>query len=365
MMGRRIKKIFSTIKKPLLEVYYQTKLVIKKGLDFIYETQRKYIDPAMKKIGHLLTHNPIINVKGLTVIWFGFIKVHMTRKRRAAIYGYAFISIWLIGFAIFTLYPMFYSFYLSLTESYYNIEGIRISWVGFQNYPLVIRDSRLLPLFIAYISKMVLAVPLIIVFAILIAVLINNPIKMKGFWRTIFFLPVVISSGPVINYLNEQNATSLPSLQDSNVLLYIQTNLGAWLANPLELVLTSMLQILWYAGVPILIFLASLQKIDPSIYEAASIDGASPWDRFWKITLPSIRPFITIVIVYVVVSMSMFEETDGILTTIKLHMQLGDTTSNFWFGYGFASAAAWIYFMLMIIIMGFFILIMKPRREKN
>ena len=148
------------------------------------------------------------------------------------------------------------------------------------------------------------------------------------------------------------------------MIFYIQENLGEWLATPLETVLTSMLQILWYAGVPILIFLAALQKIDPSVYEAASIDGASPWDRFWKITLPSIRPFVTIVIVSIVVSMSMFEDTGGILSTIKMHMQLGDTTSNFWFGYGFAASAAWIYFALMVIIMGIFILLTKPRREK-
>lgn len=365
MIGKWLHKAIETIEKPFIWLGKHIRMGLTKSADFLYEIHRKYIYPVTKKIGYVCLHNPIIHVEGLRIKLFGFIKIKVTRKRRAAIYGFAFILIWLIGFAVFTLYPMFYSFYLSLTESYYNIEGIRTTWVGFQNYPLVIRDSTFLPLFTAYIGKMILAVPLIVVFAILIAVLINNPIKMKGFWRTIFFLPVVISSGPVINYLNEQNATSLPSLQNSNVLFYIQENLGTWLANPLEIVLTSMLQILWYAGVPILIFLASLQKIDPSVYEAASIDGASVWDRFWKITLPSIRPFITIVIVYIVVSMSMFEETDGILSMIKLHMQLGDTTSNFWFGYGFAAAAAWIYFVLMVIIMGFFILILKPRREKN
>ncbi len=364
-MKKRLAYIVEAIKKPFIKLSELIKTGLTKSRDFIYEINRRHIYPVTNKIKYALTHNPILRVDGLKIKLFSFITIKVTRKRRAAIYGFSFIAIWIVGFAIFTLYPMFYSFYLSLTESYYNIEGIRITWVGFQNYPMVIRNSTLLPLFINYVGKMVLAVPLIIVFAILISVLINNPIKMKGFWRTIFFLPVVISSGPVINYLNEQEATSLPSLQNSNVLFYIQENLGAWLAGPLETVLMSMLQILWYAGVPILIFLAALQKIDPSVYEAASIDGASPWDRFWKITLPSIRPFITIVIVYIVVSMSMFEDTDGILSTIKLHMQLGDTTSNFWFGYGFASAAAWIYFALMVIIMGIFILILKPRKEKN
>lgn len=364
MMKKRMLEIMKKIKQPFIWLKDHMKKGYEQSSTFLYEFNRKHIHPIIQKIKHFLTHNKVLMVDGLNVKLFGFIKFRITRKNRAAVYGLAFILIWIIGFIIFTLYPMFYSLYLSFTESYYNIEGIRITWVGFQNYPMVIRNATFLQLFGDYLGKMVLAVPLIVVFAILIAVLINNPIRLKGLWRTIFFLPVVISSGPVINYLNEQDATSLPSLQDSDILFYIQTNLGSWLANPLELVLTSMLQILWYAGVPILIFLAGLQKIDPSVYEAASIDGASPWDRFWKITLPSIRPFVTIVIIYIVVSMSMFDETDGILSTIKMHMQFGDTTSNFWFGYGFAAAAAWIYFLLMVIIMGIFILIMKPRREK-
>ena len=289
----------------------------------------------------------------------------MTRKQRESFWGYAFIMLWVVGFLIFTLYPMFYSLYLSFHEAYYNLEtGIKTTYVGFLNYLDIFRSQTLLPLFSAYLGKIVLSVPLIVVFSILIAVLINNPIKFKGIWRTIFFLPVVISTGPVIAELNRQDATTLPSLNNNNVLVYISENLGSWLADPIQTILTSMLLILWYAGIPILIFLAGLQKVDGSIYEAASIDGASPWDRFWKITLPSIKPLISIVVIYVVVSMSLYVEEGGILATAKTHMTNG-TSDTIWKGYGYASAIAWVYFILMVIIMGIFIGALSIRRRER
>lgn len=289
----------------------------------------------------------------------------LTRKQREASWGYAFIMLWIIGFSVFTLYPMFYSLYLSFNEAYYNLQtGVTTAPIGFRNYLDVFRSPTLLPLFGAYLGKMMLSVPLIVVFSILIAVLINNPIRFKGIWRTIFFLPVVISTGPVIAELNRQNATSLPSLEDSTLLIYISENLGSWIADPLESILTSMLLILWYAGIPILIFLAGLQKVDGSIYEAASIDGASPWDRFWKITLPSIKPLISVAVIYVVVSMSLYVEDGGILDLARTHM-LNGTPDTIWNGYGYAAAIAWIYFLLMVVIMGIFIGGLAIRRRER
>lgn len=324
------------------------------------------VSKGFDKVKFVLEHNFLIRREGLTLTLFSFLKINVTRKRREAFYGIMFIMLWIIGFLIFTLYPMFYSLYLSFNEAYYSLEtGVETTFIGFTNYLNVFRSQSLLPLFGTYVGKMIIAVPLIVVFSILIAVLINNPIKLKGIWRTIFFLPVIISTGPVINELNNQNATSIPALEDSSVIVYISENLGPWLANPIEAILTSMLLILWYAGIPILIFLAGLQKIDGSIYEAASIDGASPWDRFWKITLPSIKPLVSVSVIYIVVSMSLFVEPEGILDLARLHMLIGAPDSNFWFGYGYAAAIAWVYFLLMVIIMGIFILILSARRKEN
>jgi len=323
------------------------------------------VSPVLTKMIHKLKHNVIYREKGNDVLLFSFINITITRKRRHALYGYLFISLWMIGAVIFTLYPLVYSFYLSFHQAYYNLQqGVVTTYVGFQNYLNIFRSQTLLPLYTSYFGKMLISVPLIIVFSIIIAVLVNMPIKTKAMWRTIFFLPVIISTGPVINELNAQNAITLPNLQTSGIYSYIVNNLPDLIADPLTTVINSMLVILWYAGIPILIFLAGLQKIDPSLYEAASIDGASPWMRFWKITLPSIMPFTGISIVYVVVSMSLFVEPGGILELTRIHMLVGAPDSAFWFGYGYAAAMAWIYFVLMVIIILFFIQITKEKKRK-
>lgn len=315
----------------------------------------------LEKVRKKLTNNFILRSTETHWLIFSKIKVKVTRKRRENLVGYFFISLWLIGLLVFMLYPIVYSFYLSFTSSYYRASrGVVSSFVGMENYLNILRNQTLIPKYTSYFLKMILAVPLIIIFALIIAMLINQPLKGKGIWRTIFFLPVIISSGPILEELSNQNATSLPSLERSGAIEFISNNLGRWMSEPLVMLMNSLLLVLWYAGVPILIFLAGLQKNDPAIFEASSIDGASPWERFWKITLPSIKPLITVAIIYVVVSMSLYIEPNSILLDARAHM-LGDDTWSY--GYGYAAAISWIYFLLMLIIMGVYILIMSIKRK--
>jgi len=296
-----------------------------------------------------------------------FKKREMKKATREALLGFSFISPWLIGLVVLMLYPIVYSFYLTFTESYYHAAtGITSTPVGFKNYIDIVRNQTIMPMLSAYLIKMVVAVPLIVVFSLIIAMLINQPIKGKGIWRTIFFLPVIISSGPILSELTAQGATGLPSIAESGVLEFINNNLGEWIANPLESLLNSLLLVLWYAGVPILIFLAGLQKTDSSIYEAASIDGAGPWERFWKITLPSIKPLISIVIVFVVVNMSLQPEEGSVIIQTRTIMMLDKTVAGTGMlsGYGAAATLSWIYFFLMVVVMGVFIGLISIKRKE-
>lgn len=349
-----------------LQPFFKTMGRIVKPVVNVLSKVRQKVSPVLAKLGYRLTHNVFLRVGNNTLTLFSFLKLKITRRTRHALYGYFFISLWLVGFAIFTFYPLLYSLYLSFHEAYYNLqEGIITTFIGFDNYINIFRSSTLLPLFTNYLGRIVIAVPIILVFSVVIAMLVNTPIKGKGVWRSIFFLPVIISTGPVLNELNAQNAITLPNIQESPVIDYMVNNLPDLIADPLLLVINSMLLILWYAGIPILIFLAGLQKIDPSLYEAASMDGASPWMRFWKITLPSLMPFMGISIVYVVVSMSLFVEAGGILDLVRTHILVGAPDSAFWFGYGYAAAIAWVYFILMVIIILVFTTITRERRRKR
>ncbi len=324
------------------------------------------LQQALNKVVYVLTHNVLLRVDHAQLTLLGFIRIKLTRARRHAWYGYVFILPWLIGASIFTMYPLFYSLYLSFQTAYFNAQtGITTVFVGLDNYLSISRSGILLPLFFNYVGKMMLAVPIIIVFSIIIAVLVNNPIRFKGFWRSIFFLPVIITTGPVINELSNQDAITLSNLQNSDWFMVLSQALPSWVADPLELVLNSLLFILWYAGIPILIYLAGLQKVDPALYEAASIDGASPWQKFWKITLPSIMPLTTVAVIYIIVSMSLFVEPGGLLEVIRTHMLVGAPDSAFWFGYGYAAAIAWVYFFLMVILIGIFVFIFAPRNPRR
>lgn len=326
----------------------------------------KRIKQFFLMIGYALTHNWLIRLDHVYLTLFGFLRIKLTRARRHAWFGYMFILPWLIGAAIFAVYPLFYSLYLSFHTAYYNLQtGITTVFVGFNNYLSISRSSILLPLFFNYLGKMFLAVPIIIVFSIIIAVLVNNPIRLKGFWRSIFFLPVIITSGPVINELSNQDAITLSNLQNSDWFSILSQALPTWIGDPLQLVLNSLLFILWYAGIPILIFLAGLQKVDPALYEAASIDGASPWQKFWKITLPSIMPLTSVSVIYIIVSMSLFVEPGGLLENIRTHLLVGAPDSAFWFGYGYAAAIAWVYFILMVILIVIFVFIFSPKNPKK
>lgn len=285
-------------------------------------------------------------------------------RRREALYGYLFISIWIIGYLIFSLYPVIFSLVLSFQEAHFEVGGYKGTFVGIDNYVSIFKNQNVLPLLINYLGQIIISVPLIIVFALIISLLINQPIRGKGIWRTIFFLPVVISTGPVIRTLINQEATSLPSITNNPIIEFIITNLGSNLATPITTVLESLLLILWYAGIPILIFLSALQRNERAIYEAAAIDGASPWDIFWKITLPTIMPFVTVNIVYVVVNLSITGDIAGVLSEAAIQSS-GDPTNIRYYGYGYSSAITWIYFIMMVSIIGIFVGIVSFRGRRE
>ncbi|MFA5693585.1 MAG: hypothetical protein WC907_08210, partial [Acholeplasmataceae bacterium] len=161
---------------------------IKIAFEYIGIFYEKYLSPFFSKIGYYLTHNWLLKIDDKHIRVFG-LKIKNTRYTRNIFYGLSFISLWLIGFIIFTVYPLFYSLYLSFTTSFFHAQtGITSTSNGFNNYLNILKDQTLLPLYISYIGKIVLAVPLVIIFSMIIAMLINQPIRGKGIWRTIFFL---------------------------------------------------------------------------------------------------------------------------------------------------------------------------------
>jgi len=270
-----------------------------------------------------------------------------------------FSSLWIIGFLVFSLYPLIQSLLFSFNQVNVTPTEIVQTNVGFENFRAVLFDD---PDFRnalrTYLIQMVVYVPIIIVVSLVIALLLNTIRKGKGFFRTIFFLPVIISSGPVIKQFIDQGVASFPGGQDVINIDELNTMLPSFMVEITTTFIDSFIMILWFTGIEILIFLVGLQKLDKSMYEAAKIDGASSWECFWKITLPALNPIIVINVIFAVIMQSMFD-LNPIISKIRADMYAVE------FGFGYAAAEAWIYFVILLLVLGIYVLIFirKPSRK--
>lgn len=278
---------------------------------------------------------------------------------REALLGLAFVGIWIIGFLLFTLIPLIQTFNFSMNQVTVEATGIKLDFINWANYSrALLTDPTFVGLLIEYAIETLVSVPIVIIFSLIIAMFLNMKFKLKGLFRTIFFLPVVITSGPVIQELTAQGATSVPGLTDTVAVAAFLETLPRYLRNPVEYLLTSFILILWFSGVQILIYLSQLQKIDKSIYEAASIDGASSWETFWKITLPSLSKTTLINAIYTIITLSHFSEN-------KVIKYIYSQTYAVQGGIGYSSAMSFIYFIVLILILAIVAMLLVGRPQKK
>ncbi len=287
----------------------------------------------------------------------------MRRRRfglvtRREMKGYVFLLPWLIGFALFFVLPLVQSFIYSLSNVKMTAAGRKMSYTGFDNYSYLFReDTVFMNLLSSFYQEAVLRLAVILVFSLIIAMMLNNRIRGKGFYRTIFFLPIIVVSGPVLQRLMDEGATTVPLIESYGVSGIISALLPGALAGPLNSLFTQLILVLWYSGVPILIYMAGLQKIDRVVYEAALIDGAGGWVAFWKITLPAIQPMILINGIYTLV----FLATSGLNSVIsEINSRMFNT--SYGGGYGVASAMAWVYTVTLGIGLAVIYLLTRPRK---
>jgi ABC-type sugar transport system permease subunit len=233
---------------------------------------------------------------------------------------------------------------------------VPVQWANYSR--ALFTDPTFVSLLIEYAIETLVSVPIVIIFSMIIALFLNLKFKLKGFFRTIFFLPVVITSGPVIQELVAQGTTSVPGIADSTGITVVLAQLPSYLRGPVEYLLTSFILILWFSGVQILIYLSSLQKIDQSIYEAAAIDGASAWESFWKITLPSLSTTTLINAIYTIITLSHFSEN-------KVIKYIYNQTYAVQGGFGYAGAMSYLFFLVLLLLLGITALVLSPRSGKK
>lgn len=286
------------------------------------------------------------------------IKLGKLEKREARM-GYLFVAPWIIGVLLFLLIPLGQSFYYMWFNIRITPLGTVYNYVATQNFTQIWLENPEFPQqLVTYIWQTIVQVPVIVVFALLIAMMLNGKIRCRGFFRLIFFLPVIIVSGPVMNMLVDEGAATIPSMNVQSIVNAFDSFLSHSLAESVGEIFSNMIMTLWYSGVQILIFLSALQKLDPALYEAAKIDGGSNWECFWKITLPTIKPMILLNAVYTVIFLSSNEQ-NSLINMIESAMFSGTKEK----GYGYASAMAWMYAIVITLIVLLFFLLLGSKKD--
>ncbi|MFC8151512.1 sugar ABC transporter permease [Bacillus paralicheniformis] len=281
------------------------------------------------------------------------------KKRIDNLAGYAFISPFIIGFLCFTVIPMGASLFLSFTS--YDLFTAP-KWVGLDNYKAMLTDDEKYWVSLKVTFYYVLAgVPLRLAFALFIAVILNRAEKGVGIYRTLFYLPSIIG-GSVAVAIMWRNVFGNDGV--INALLFF---LGfdkkiLWYQDPTSALWTLILLSVWQFGSSMLIFLAGLKNIPPMYQEAASVDGANRFQRFFLITLPLLSPIIFFNLVMQTISAFMTFTPAYIISkgeggpldgTLLYSLYLFQRAFNF-FQMGYASAMAWV--MLILIGLVTFIL---------
>ena len=280
-------------------------------------------------------------------------------ESKQKIIGFAFVGPWLLGFAVFSAYPLLYSLYMSFNKVKVSGSALKMEGMGWENYnKALLRDAEVMNNLIKVLQNTVIIIPIIVVFAIIMALLLNEEFKGRSFIRAVFFLPVLLTSGNLIESLTAQGQGTVSFLK-SDTINSLLANIGGSLGETLTMVIDSFLIILWYSGVQMLILIAGMQSVNPSVYEAATIDGAGKWESLWLITLPNLVPFILLATIYTVVD-QFTAPFNKIMDFIMGHM------NNVKTGYGYASAISFLYFLLILGMIGIvFLMFRRSVTEKK
>jgi oligogalacturonide transport system permease protein len=267
--------------------------------------------------------------------------------RRRLVEFLGFISLWIVGFVAFQLYPLLQSLYISFSTLNFQASGVQWIWVGLLNYQNALTvDVNFVPYLVQAIISTVVEMPLIIFFSLAAATLLKQGLFGTTFFRGLFFLPVVIGSSAVMS--NLLGGGGVPIIVHGQFLGVILRVVGPRIGQDLLQVFSQMALVLWRSGVQVLLFLAALYGVNPTYYEVARIDGANAWQTFLKVTLPSISPMMVLIWIYTLVDTFTDPVLDPVLRYIETVGLQGDLQL------GLAGAMGWmslvvVFIMLLII----------------
>jgi len=271
--------------------------------------------------------------------------------RRGLTMGLLFISPWILGFLAFQVYPFFASFYYSLT--FFPVLDVP-KWIGVRNYVRLAEDPRFLTSLYNSAYYALFAVPLGAISGILLAMLLNMRVRALSFFRTIYYLPSIT---PVVASAIVWLWMFNPRTGVVNFLLSLVGIQGpGWLGSPVWAKPALILMSVWSVGGAIVIYLAALQDVPRELLEASELDGANKVRQIWHVTLPMISPVILFNLITGLIGAFQYFTEVHVMTqgsgrpadsTLMMSIYLWQTAFQY-FNMGYASAQAWILFLIIV-----------------
>lgn len=269
-------------------------------------------------------------------------------------YGRLFLLPWLIGIVFFIIVPVIKSIGYSFSDIVTTDTGIATTFVGLKNYDYVInKDPNFSKHLISTITTMIYSLPSIIVISMIIGIILASEFRGRLFFRSLYFLPVIIASGAVLEWIY---MCTNPTLMDAGVGSGESTGMidvaevlsaigleGNTFVEYIQLAISKIFDLVWASGIQIVLFIAGMQSIPDSLYEVSKVEGATKWEEFWYITFPMLSRITVLVIVFTMVE----------LITTKTNAVMGYVYSLMSaLNYDESSAMLWLYLLISSALIG-------------
>ena len=268
-------------------------------------------------------------------------------------YGLLFVTPWLIGFILFFAMPAVQSILYSFSHLQLTGEGLQIGLVGLKHYRYALLENP------NYVTNMwssvgtnLYSLPFILLISLVLALILNQKFRGRLFFRALFFLPVIISTGIVLNLMflttgsdmtGASASESLTGNMFSVAVVISVLNLPAVISDYVEQVINSIFDLIWSSGIQIVLFIAGLQAIPASLYEASRVEGATKWEEFWFITFPMLSQVTLLVALFTMVE-QLTSSRNALVSQLFQLMKAGL--------YDETSAVLWAYFVIVGAVMG-------------
>lgn len=277
--------------------------------------------------------------------------------RRNGRNGFLFCLPWCIGFLVFFAWPLLQSIAFSFSKVTISTDGFHLTFAGLTNYHnILFKSPEYVNNLIDSLTSFGTRIPIIFVLSLIIAMILNSRFKGRTFFRSLYFIPVIISTGVVMKYLSTNAALQDMQTVEGNVetafstglinfqAIFEQMGIPSDISNMVFLYVNDIFDLIWQCGVQIILFISGLQSIPESLYEVSKVEGTTKWEEFWFITIPCLGNTILLVIIYSVIEFC--------VSTSNAVMDQAYTVLQQQQIYHTSAAMLWLYFAIVAGLIG-------------